>query len=74
MARPTSWVGGAATPTVEPRATVRVNGVVDASPPTATVRPDGTLSILKSTVFGSIRTESRAQQPGRRGRGQLSVM
>ena len=39
--RRASAVGGAATPTVEPWMTVRVNGVVDASPPTASCRPAG---------------------------------
>ena len=36
---PWNWLGGAATPTVESCATERVNGVVDASPPTASRRP-----------------------------------
>jgi hypothetical protein len=60
---PRNWLGGAATPTVEFWATERVNGVVDASPPTATRSPDGSLSKVSSTVLGSSRTEAVPRSP-----------
>ncbi len=60
---PRNWLGGAATPTVEFCATERVNGVADASPPTASRRPDGSLSKVSSTVLGSSRTEAVPRRP-----------
>ena len=60
---PRNWLGGAATPTVEFCATERVNGVVDASPPTASRRPDGSLANVSSTILGSSRTDVVPRRP-----------
>jgi hypothetical protein len=48
---------------VEFCATERLKGVVEASPPTATWRPEGTLANVSSTIFGSSRTDVVACRP-----------
>ena len=50
------WGEVAVSEFAEPTMTVRVKGVVDETPPTASVKPDGCEAKLKTTVLGSSRS------------------